>query len=115
MSADQQFCPSCGAPAGGAAKSGVPTWLWWVLGVGCGCPILIAVIGLVAAIVLPRLVRTERVDEVVSEVDRSAMEPHERAVADIREILEALDDYALYNDDGVSRHAAGPARAGRGG
>jgi general secretion pathway protein G len=85
--ADQPACPSCGVPAPGlAAKRGMPVWAWVVIGVCCAIPIFIVVIGMLAAVFVPRLAHT-RVQAQAS-----------LAKVDIARIVSALDEFAIRND-----------------
>ncbi|MBI5363714.1 MAG: type II secretion system protein GspG [Planctomycetes bacterium] len=89
---DAAACPRCGAAlatseAAQPAKKRFPTWAWVVLGVGCGCPSAIVVLGLLATLIIPNLLPKFDQDGVSARTARM----------DITSIVNALNEYAIRN------------------
>lgn len=74
-------CPSCGAAL--ATKRKLPTWLWIVLGLGCGGALLL--IGVVLTLVLPRI------------HESLVLARNTAARADVLRLTNALSEYAIRN------------------
>src|SRR5262245_551433 len=84
---NQPYCGSCGTHVPLAdskdVKRRMPGWAWAVLGIGLGCPISIVALGLVATLVMPNI------------VERLELSRRSKAEADITQIVNALNEYAI--------------------
>lgn len=88
--ANEPVCPRCGTPAPSAsseraAKKRWPAWAWVLIGIACGCLGLIVVLGLLATLVVPKV------------MDKFRQAGLTKTLTDIERIENALNEYAIRN------------------
>ncbi len=78
-------CPGCGAAAGAATTHTTPKWIWWAAGIGCGCLVLVVVLGVLATLFVPNV------------VERLELARQAKVASDLTRIAAALEEYAANN------------------